>query len=324
MEPTMMRHVSLFLIPALAFVAGCPDDDDLGGRVIPDAGPIDAGPAPHHLPIEVGDEFRYRGMLSVTEGCQDGFVNDACEKQATWLHDITVTDKVPNAKPEGGDCPSGTRETELNAPPNADGESIGSVTYCIPARGWDNVYQLAAGNVWDLEQEHPDPNAVSTAWVFNIAPWTEAQKGPYDGEQNYRTNLAILPERTPKPYAWAMDLSKWSTVAADFEREILDLDPEADISRPEGGAYMTALLNYERNGEPIRHTIEVLYHSNGYLCSFKEEIGPPGPRNTVMKSADGAIRSLIKILSDPAVVSGERRRPRCCTPLANGSNSCGD
>jgi hypothetical protein len=323
MEPPMMRHAPLLILSVLTLIAGCPDDDDLGGRVIPDAGPIDAGPAPHHLPIEVGDKFRYQGMLSVTEGCSNGFVDDNCEKQAVWYQDVEVTDKVPNVRVAGGDCPSGTRATELNSPPDENGESVDAkVTYCIPTRGWDNIYQLAAVNVWDMFQEHPDPSAVNTAWVYNIAPWTEAQKGPYDGEQNYRTNLAILPQRVPKPYAWAMDLSKWGTVSANFEREILDLDPEADIDRPEGGAYMKALLNYERNGEPIRHSIEVLYHTNGYLCSFKEEIGPPGPRNTIMKAEDGSIRSMIKILSDPVVVSGERRRPRCCTPLANGNTSC--
>ena len=54
-----MRY--LFVLSLLPVLTACPEDDILGRG---DGGPprvIDAGPAPHELPIYPGDQFRYRG-----------------------------------------------------------------------------------------------------------------------------------------------------------------------------------------------------------------------------------------------------------------------
>ena len=54
---------------------------------------IDAGPAPHELPIYPGDQFVPQGLIAVTRGCAEGRVIDACERQGTWYQDILVTEK---------------------------------------------------------------------------------------------------------------------------------------------------------------------------------------------------------------------------------------
>ncbi len=326
-----MRY--LFVFSLLPLLTACPEDDILGRG---DGGPprvIDAGPAPHELPIYPGDQFRYQGLIAVTQGCAEGHVNDACERQGTWYQDILVTEKIPDK--QDGDCPMGTSARELNVREELGG---GSVTYCIP-ENWDNIFQLVAENTWDLFREHPDMNLVANSWLVNLAPWTESRKAPHDGEQRYRTNLAMLPERNPTPYPWALDLSKWEVVSGQFESFILEQDPNADINKAEGGAYMKAIMNYDR-GAPVRHKIEILYHDKGYLCKFDEEIGPPGARpDDIQKSEDGSIRAFVHLKADaetnPDCESGVcvngrmdgqacsqkedcgwvRRRPKCCSPL---------
>ena len=67
-----MRY--LFVFSLLPLLTACPEDDILGRG---DGGPprvIDAGPAPHELPIYPGDQFRYQGLIAVTQGCAEGHV----------------------------------------------------------------------------------------------------------------------------------------------------------------------------------------------------------------------------------------------------------
>ena len=115
----------------------------------------------------------------------------------------------------------------------------------------------------------------------------------------------MLPERNPTPYPWALDLSKWEVVSGQFESFILEQDPNADINKAEGGAYMKAIMNYDR-GAPIRHKIEILYHDKGYLCKFDEEIGPPGPVPTIFRSPRMAlfVRSFTsKLMPRPILIA---------------------
>jgi hypothetical protein len=159
----------------------------------------------------------------------------------------------------------------------------------------------------------------------------------------------MLPRSSKTPFPWALDLSKWDVVSQEFVDRILEVDPDADIQRPEGGAYMKALMNYDLNGVATRHTVEVLYHERGYLCKFNEELGAPAPGSDrrIRNGETGGMNVLIQLKKDPDTalgvntVDGEatcvsdgdcpdrfscrgepkrcrRLMPRCCIPGVGG------
>jgi len=358
-----MRRSVLFVALSTVVLTGCPEDDNFG-RLDFDAGPpADAGPAPNDLPINVGDSFLYQGISRTPNGCVDGFIDEQCEEQGNWYLNLEVTDKVPDkasSVTDGDSCGDGatlvepTRDrcavcpgddvpTLLNGSFDINGNQGPAQVYCIPARGWDNVYQLSATSGYDIQPEHPRPTNLSPAWVYNLAPWDNAQKGPFEGEKTYRTNVAALPRSSKQPFPWALDLSKWQVVSQEFVDHVLSVDPDADIQRPEGGAYMRAIMNYELNGVTVRHVVEVLYHEKGYLCKYDEKLGPPSPNqsDTVQLGEDGALTIYITVKQDPETLAGvdtidgnaeclsrdecpagtscragrcKRILPKCCTP----------
>jgi len=365
----MSRLPLIYLSALVVATTGCPDDDQFG-RLNFDAGPpADAGPAPNDLPINVGDPFTYQGISRTPNGCVGGFIDAQCEEQGSWYLNMTVTDKVPDkasnvtmgsscaagqtlvepTQDRCATCPSDDIPTLLNGAPDADGVAGDAQVYCIPARGWDNVYNLRAMSDYSMSVEHPAPPNLGSSWLYNLAPWNESQIAPFAGEKSFRTNVAMLPRSSKTPFPWALDLSKWDVVSQEFVDRILEVDPDADIQRPEGGAYMKALMNYDLNGVATRHTVEVLYHERGYLCKFNEELGAPAPGSDrrIRNGETGGMNVLIQLKKDPDTalgvntVDGEttcvsdgdcpdrfscrgepkrcrRLMPRCCIPGVGG------
>ena len=150
-------------------------------------------------------------------------------------------------------------------------------------------------------------------------------------------------------------MSKWEVISNEFIDFVHGLDPNAEVDRPEGGAYMKTTMNYDLNGVAVRHAIEVLYHEKGYLCRFDEKFGPPvaGSLDRVQHGETGGLINLIDIQQDPETLAGvdtidgnrlcessaecptgrscssgaegsERRcrrlRPKCCTPTMRNCN----
>jgi hypothetical protein len=367
----MLRLALLPLSFAMLSLLGCPGED-IFGQVNFDAGPpADAGPAPNDLPIHVGDLFTYQGISRTPNGCVNGFIDDQCEEQGNWFLDLEVTDKVPDKATNVTDgsscssaqtlvqpsedrcaaCPGDDIPTLLNGAPDIDGVPGPAQVYCIPARGWDNVYLLSVNANYRIDLAHPAPANLGNSWFYNLAPWSESQVAPFNGEKSFRTNVGLLPRNSKTPFPWALDLSKWSGVSQEFVDFVLGIDPDADIQRPEGGAYMKALMNYDLNGVATRHSIEVLYHERGYLCKFNEQFGAPAPDSsrTIQIGETGGMSVLVSINKDPDTelgvdtVDGEqnctsteqcpdrfscrgnngpkrcqRLRPRCCIPGVQG------
>jgi hypothetical protein len=176
--------------------------------------------------------------------------------------------------------------------------------------------------------------------------------GPFgSGEKVFRTNVAMLPRNSKEPFPWALDLSKWDVVSQEFVDHVLAIDPDADVDRPEGGAYMKSTMNYDLNGVAVRHTVEVLYHEKGYLCKYYEEFGPPaaGSQRNIRTGDTGSLIMMIDVKKDPDTLAGvatldgqsqcstneqcpdgfscrgedadrrcRRLFPRCCTPGVQG------
>jgi hypothetical protein len=365
----MSRLALVTLCVSLVFTAGC--DDPLLGSINFDSGPPpDAGPAPNDLPINVGDLFTYQGISRTPNGCVNGFIDAQCEEQGNWYLNLEVTDKVPDKATNitmGGSCASGQTlvqpaedrcatcvgddiATLLNGAPDIDGVPGAAQVYCIPARGWDNVYNLRAMSEYNVSHPHPVPRNLGNSWLYNLAPWDESQIAPFRGEKSFRTNVAMLPRSSKTPFPWALDLSKWQGVSQEFVDRVLEIDPDADIQRPEGGAYMKALMNYDLNGVATRHEIEILYHERGYLCKFDEELGAPAPGSDsqIRNGETGGMNIFVQIKKDPDTELGvnttsgaeacattddcpdgyscragtpkrcRRLRPRCCIPGVGG------
>ena len=221
----MSRFMHFALCASLVFTVGCPDDDNLGGLKFDSGPPPDAGPAPNDLPINVGDLFTYQGISRTPNGCVNGFIDAQCEEQGNWYLSLEVTDKVPDKasnitmgsscgagqtlvqplEDRCATCPGDDIATLLNGAPDIEGVPGPPQVYCIPARGWDNVYNLRALSEYNITHPHPAPRNLGNSWFFNLAPWDDSQapadwdKATYQLFNNGQPDVVFLAYKGGEP-----------------------------------------------------------------------------------------------------------------------------